>query len=402
MKKNKLIFLNFRKAIGFTLLGICIFVGSLIGFLSIQSHQIVVLSPPTGTYHVGRKSFEWTDSSRTNAFAGKPAEQRKLMEMAWYPTDDISGNQASYIPQPWLNVSEKEQSGFGEILTHKLTNVLTNSLSDAPISNSKKVNPVIILEPGLGRASFDYSYIAEDLASHGYIVISSTTTYIADLVVFSDGKTASASNEIQLNETGAALKGENLRKIELVRDVYADDISYLLTQIVMINKSLGNVWAGRINTSQIGIMGHSIGGAAAYHVCLTDIRCKVAVDMDGTLFGEQGSVNKVPFMFLGSDTTNDVSANAIREDAFNQAIFNKQHSLFFQVTINGTEHFNFSDLSVRSPLIRYFGALGTLDSQKGIDMVRKYVVMMFDTSIGFTKPGLLNSNNAIPGSIIVQ
>ena len=324
------------------------------------------------------------------------------MVTAWYPTDDDTGNKAFYMPQPWLGVAEKDQSGFGEILTHKLTNVQTNSYSDASLSNSKKVYPMVIFEPGLGRASYDYSYIAEDLASHGYIVLSSTPTYIADMVVFSKGDIALASSAAQLPENSDALTKDTLTKTELIRDVYAGDIAYLLTQVERLNMTLGNAWVGRVDTSRIGVMGHSLGGAAAYHVCLTDNRCKVALDIDGTLFGEQDSVNKVPFMFLSSDTSNDTGAGVKQEDDYNQAILDKQVSPFYQVTIHGAEHFNFSDLALRSPLIRYLGALGTIDRQTGIEVSRQYIVAMFDKYFENTKPAFLNSNYAIVGSTVVQ
>jgi predicted dienelactone hydrolase len=45
---------------------------------------------------------------------------------------------------------------------------------------------VLIMGPGLGAAASDYTVLAEDLASHGYIVVGYTPTYSTD-VTFPDG-----------------------------------------------------------------------------------------------------------------------------------------------------------------------------------------------------------------------
>lgn len=390
------------KIVGFLLLAILVVFGVFIGYMAVQSNRQVILPTPTGKYYVGRTVFDWTDQARTNAFAGKPNEKRELMVMTWYPTDAQSGTRASYLPQPWLDTAEKDQSGFGEILTHKLTNVQTNSYTDVPMSKSQKAYPVIILEPGLGRASYDYSSIAEDLASHGYIVLSSTPTYLADLAVFENGRIATAASSTKLSENETALSPNSLAKLVQLRDIYAGDISYLLTKAEQINVLTGSDWAGRLDTSRIGVMGHSLGGAAAYHVCLTDTRCKVTLDIDGTLFGEENSVAKVPFMFLSSDTSNDTNTDAKKEDSYNQAILDKQGKPFYQVTIRGAEHFNFSDLALRSRFIRYLGALGSVDGHVGIELNRLYEVALFDKYLVGAKPTRLNPNNTLPGSVIIQ
>jgi len=390
------------KVIGLSLVAVLLLIGGFIGYMAIQSNQKVVLPKPTGKYSVGRAAYDWTDQMRTNAFAGKPNEKRELMVMTWYPADVTTGKTAAYIPEPWLHVAEKDQSGLNGILTHKLTNVQTNSHTNVPLAGTQKTYPVIILEPGLGRASYDYSSIAEDLASHGYIVISSTPTYIADLVVFPNDKTVSASSATQLPETGNSLSPAAVSKTVQLRDVYAGDIAYLLAQVDRLNTTPGSAWNGHLDTTRIGIMGHSIGGAAAYHVCLTDTRCKVALDMDGTLFGERSSVSKVPFMFLSSDTSNDAGTAVKQEDTYNQTILDRQQAPFYRVTIRGAEHFNFSDLALRSPFIRHLGALGPINGRIGIATSRQYVVGMFDKYLEGAKAPYLNPGNALSGAVVTR
>jgi dienelactone hydrolase len=388
--------------VGFTLIVVVLLVSVLIGYLAVESNQIVTLPQPTGAFHVGRSVYDWTDTTRTNAFAGKPQEQRALMVMVWYPTDTASGPTAPYLPQPWLDAAETAQSGLGELVTHKLTNVHTNSYVDAPLASAQKAYPVVILEPGLGKASYDYTSIAEDVASHGYVVISSTPTYLADMVVFQNGQTKLGSSVAQEPDSGSSLAPATLAQDEMLRDVYVGDITYLLTQVDHLNTATGSAWAGRFDTARIGIMGHSLGGEASYHICLFDTRCKVALNMDGALFGEMQSVNRVPFMYLSSDTSNDTSADEKQVDAYNLAILDKQLSPFYQVSVRGSEHFNFSDLAVRSPLFRYLGALGAIDGRTGLVIIRQYVVGMLDKYLTGAEPAYLSPNNALPGSTVLQ
>ena len=43
--------------------------------------------------------------------------------------------------------------------------------ADAPLAAGGAPHPVLVFAPGLGLAASDYTTIAEDLASHGYIVV---------------------------------------------------------------------------------------------------------------------------------------------------------------------------------------------------------------------------------------
>lgn len=387
------------KILGILVLVLIILVICVVAYLAVTNNQKVELPKPTGPYHVGRTVYDWTDAQRTNTFVDKPSEKRELMVMAWYPTDVSNGPTAPYLPEPWLNAAEKDQSGLGELLTHKLTNVTTHSYADAKITSADKPFPLVILEPGLGRASYDYSAYAENLASHGYIVFSSSPTYLSDLVVFNDGHTAKASHKVALPETGSPVAPESLAMLAKLEQVYNGDITYLLDQADQLNTDPKSRWHNKIDTSNIGVMGHSLGGAAAYHVCLTDFRCKLAVDMDGTLYGETRSVNTVPFMFMSSDTSK-AQGNVKIDDDYGKAILTRQVNPFYQVTIKDTAHFNYSDLAVRSPLFRFFGALGSINGREGIITSNTYLNNMLDKYLKGQAPKYIDDTKQLPGVIL--
>ena len=73
---------------------------------------------------------------------------------------------------------------------------------------------------------------------------------------------------------------------------WASDTTFAIDQIVQISRQHENRFFGRLNLSQIGVFGHSVGGKAAVGVCQVDSRVRACLNQDGEIFG-------IPF---GSDT----------------------------------------------------------------------------------------------------
>ena len=60
--------------------------------------------------------------------------------------------------------------------------------------------------------------------------------------------------------------------------------------------------AGHLDLQHVGIIGHSIGGATAVQVIAADPRFKVAVNLDGKLFGAQSAAHlNRPLLWIQSD-----------------------------------------------------------------------------------------------------
>ena len=72
----------------------------------------------------------------------------------------------------------------------------------------------------------------------------------------------------------------------------------------------------RLNLDQIGLWGHSFGGATAAAICEQDARCKAGVDMDGTpVSSTQKSPLPRPFMFITEDYSQgcDINCDLMRQ-----------------------------------------------------------------------------------------
>jgi Platelet-activating factor acetylhydrolase, isoform II len=76
---------------------------------------------------------------------------------------------------------------FTQILTRDLSRARTHSIRDAEVSPQQPAYPVILMRAGLAALTADYTSLAEDLASHGYIVVGFDAPYRTFVVVLPDG-----------------------------------------------------------------------------------------------------------------------------------------------------------------------------------------------------------------------
>lgn len=108
-----------------------------------------------------------------------------------------------------------------------------------------KPSPLIVFSHGFGSNRFNYTYLAEHLASHGFAVV--VPEHIG-----SDSKYQQAF-----------LRGElsvDVSPIEFISR--PRDVTYLLDALESMTAN-NPEWQGRINFDQIGVIGHSFGGATA-------------------------------------------------------------------------------------------------------------------------------------------
>jgi len=96
---------------------------------------------------------------------------------------------------------------------------------------------------------------------------------------------------------------------------------------------------------QVGVFGHSLGGATALEFCHEDFRCKAGIDVDGAPHGDviQTGIHQ-PFLFLLSDHSREVDPESRQIMANIQSIYDRVPVDGRRlVTIRGANHFLFSD-----------------------------------------------------------
>jgi len=175
LRRTSMVLLSF-------VLAIVVAAGGYVGYVAIRHARPVTLPAPTGRYAVGRTTFDWTDSTRTDPLAPQAGNPRELSVWLWYPAPpDTTGQRAPYTPGPWSGLHFPGLVGLAETNFGAVRN---HAFDRAPVAPGQF--PVVVLEPGLGFAVPQYTTIAEDLASHGYLVAGVTPTYSANLTVLHD------------------------------------------------------------------------------------------------------------------------------------------------------------------------------------------------------------------------
>src|SRR5215472_15028698 len=169
----------------------------LLGSLWLERRTEITLPTPTGAFAVGRSIYDWTDDANVDALAPVPGTKRELLVWIWYPS--AAGQSVAmddYVP-PQVRAPVRPSGGplifrllsrvFG-LLTRDPSKVHGHSARDPEVSPQQRTYPVVIMRAGASAPVVNYSTLAEDLASHGYVVVGFDAPYRSGLVVFPDGR----------------------------------------------------------------------------------------------------------------------------------------------------------------------------------------------------------------------
>ncbi|HVN14126.1 MAG TPA: hypothetical protein VMT73_00175 [Anaerolineales bacterium] len=380
------LFKKISKGIGFLFLAGVLLVAALLGYIVILHHLSFTLPSPTGTYHVGRTEYDWTDKNRIDPLADQPNVKRELPVWVWYPaTVSSSDLPVPYLPSYWVNARNQDQ-GMGMYLERDLSAIQTHSFANVPVDQAQDKYPVIIMQPGMGPMATDYTVIAENLASHGYIVFGINQTYTSNVVAFPDGRVVLRSNNGTIPDSADAAQADaDANRIE---KVWAADVQFVMDQLQSLNNDSSSQFYNKLDLTHVGDFGHSFGGATALRICETDARCQAGADLDGTIFSDdlKGMIQK-PFMFMTEDGCGK-DCNTM------QQVYSSATNTAYYLSVKGTKHFNFSDLPLRlSPpvriLFRQLGFIGPTQPERGLEITNAYLVAFFDESLKGVNSGLL-------------
>ena len=144
---------------------------ALIATLAVDHTSALTLPTPSGPFAVGRTTTYWLDPEHTDAFAPSPQTKRELAVWLWYPAIKTDGAQpADYLPPAWQKASEGWSGPIGSLLNRDLSKIRVHSLRDPAVASGQPAYPVLIMRAGSGALVANFTTLAEDLASHGYIV----------------------------------------------------------------------------------------------------------------------------------------------------------------------------------------------------------------------------------------
>ncbi len=402
MKQRRLARGIFKGFAVLTMLGV-LGIAALLGSLWLEHRTEVTLPTPTGAFAVGRVLYDWADEETLDTLAPGPGINRELLVWIWYPA--VAGPSATiddYLPAPMRTAVQRQT---GVLLTHFLTRDLSkvhkHSLRNPDLSPQQRSYPVVIMRAGASLEVWNYSALAEDLASHGYVVVGFDAPYRTGLVVFPDGRVIARRPE----NNPELFSGEELTRLaDKLLAAWTADVAFVLEQLQRLNTSdSSGKFTGRLDMTRVGVFGHSFGGATAAEFCSQDSRCKAGIDVDGSLHGSviQAGIHK-PFMFLLSgqgDFSSDAEVRQILADI--QSVYDRLPADGrLRISIRGANHFLFSDdgallkSGMVRRMLRMLGVLG-IDGRRQLAVTSYCVHSFFDVYLKKTGPSRLKISSPL-------
>ena len=298
----------------------------LLNFLTIlsivaQSRQTTLQLPsPDGCHAVGTTTVVLKDVSR----------QRDLVVTFWYPS--LHGSVAA----PYMD--KRTAAALAEdwtIETNFVDRVRTNASLGATIEDGPF--PLVLLEHGSGVVPAIYTVLAEGLASHGFIVAATNHPLDSLIAVFPDGHEVRSQPYWPVN---ADRRTQGVAIGRFAEDVLVADVRFVLDQLQDMN-SRDAFWRGHIDTSKIGIVGHSMGGTTAALATKEERRISAGINLDGSTFpGMNDDIRPVelnkPLLFIATEEHASDPGSRARE-------YSGSESNTYYVTVPRSDHLSFTD-----------------------------------------------------------
>ena len=318
------------------------------------------LPTPTGPFAVGVGALHFTDSSRATS---RSIRTRPLTVQLWYPAQPTSGTEfAPYVTEPalldamlrdrYLDLDSATMRAWTRMRLAARRNARPAAVPDA------RGWPVLVLSHGMGVARMHYSALAQELASHGYVVFAIDHP-IGGFTLAPDGRLLRPGID--------SLHYAERPIVNAVRDWAIDDAFVLRSATALLSQPSASLVTLAIDTTRAGVVGHSLGGAAALQACRAPSPFVACADMDGAPFGdiETLGVGKPTLVLLSEPDRRHQppprdSAEAARRQRFTamgrerdstwSAICALQHGAPCAVVkLRGTGHFSFSDAPFQFP-----------------------------------------------------
>jgi hypothetical protein len=347
------------------------------------------LMEPSGEHSVGTIQLYFQDDSRDEIYSPDSDDIRELNVQFWYPGEVTEDAEFA----PYMTHLELSAPAFARFLSlpsfilNHVRLIDTHAFLDIPIAEDGKPFPVLIFSHGWGGTRTQSTYLMEELASHGYVVVALDHTYGALVTVFPDDRVVMQKTDIlQPDQNDEEYK----RSANTLIGVWAGDVRFILDQLESMDSGdLESPFEGHLDLERVGIFGHSTGGGNAVQVCWLDSRCKVGLALDAWL--EPVSDEALdegldqPFLFLWSEGW----GSEVNQERF-QRISTNLSGDAYSLEIMGTRHYDFSDIPLLSPLSPWFGLKGPIDGERVLGIINDYVVAYFDRYLKDVENDLLN------------
>ena len=378
----------------------------------------LTLSAPTGPYGIGTVQVHLIDHSRRDPWV--PSRPRELMISIWYPAVSAgSFPSAAWMPQPAGNLFLSQLVGSlpnsggrlappgGKPPTIPLPGVqlpVTHALDGAPVL-SPGTYPVVLYQPGQGDVRALGTGLVSDLASRGYVVVTTDDTHEAAEVEFPGRRVVtprpnqSPVDSVRIADTRFVL--DELASLASGRNPDAE------------HRPLPSGLSTALDLTKVGMFGHSLGGATAAKAMAADTRISAGINLDGSMFLANPAVHQ-NITKLSAALATQLGPRAFmtmthhghntHSDPSLAGFWSHQRGWRLFLTMRGAQHYTYTDLEqflgqLQSARIlphqithaRVSEVIGTIQPTRAVAAQRAYIAAFFDLQLrGLSNTTLLS------------
>ena len=319
----------------------------------------VVLPAPTGPRPVGAVSRGWVDSARADSL-DSPSGLRTVHVLIRYPAAPSDAAPAPYVAALAPGAAEP-----GALYLR----VRSHARDAAPFAEGIRRAPVLVLAPGRVAAASDYTALAEDLASHGYVVVGIDSPGHSK-IFRADG----ALEPVRFGPMPPASYPDGFDQLqEPMNLLVGGDLRFALAQLDALDRS-DPLLRGHLALDSVGMVGHSNGAMAGSRACAAEARCRAFLGIEGSQTREiRLGGNEKPFGLVYGEQTLSFDT---------QGVFTRMRdhakAPFTLYRVDRAGHNSFTDLPISRPgLFNY-----AMPPERGVEVTRAIVRTFFDHYLG--------------------
>ena len=322
---------------------------------------IRAIPEPTGSLTVG--TFSWDlPTERPELYSDEPGSTRIIRAQAWYPAAAKTERSLWLGDGPFTSQGLAIDFGFPGFIFNHLRHTKSYANLEAPLLEG--TYPLVIISHGWSGFRQLHTDLAEELASHGYIVIGIEHTYGSVGTIFEDG------TQITVNREALPPRATTPNFLEYANalvNTYAGDVISVLDDIeAYANVDLRGSIFDHIDLSSVTVIGHSTGGGAAVKVGLVDGRVDAVIGLDAwvepLLESELRQGLSIPSLLIRSEGWY-ISFN----NSYLKTLLENSPLTPIAFQMNQTTHYDFGMVYLFSTLAPFIGLQGERGMQMPLD-----------------------------------
>jgi hypothetical protein len=175
-----------------------------------------------------------------------------------------------------------------------LPQVTTNSCWNNAIAEC--AHPIVVFTPGFTATFTDYTFLFQDLASRGYLVVSVDHTFEATAEEFLDGRLV---GWVFGSYLGPTVRTDE-QAMHFAVSVRLRDLQFVVNELELLNGGADGPLAGKLDMSKMALVGHSLGGLTAILGIEEEPRFRAGVLLDGAVPKSLLAGTKTPVLILAA------------------------------------------------------------------------------------------------------